>query len=181
MSHALAIPLFARERLPENLFALLSAGRRIGLSLDTRVVAGSNPAPGSSLRSSSFGWQAKCPERRSAERVGGQDSSVVEHVIPSSFFIRRFTVRQHLSGPKTMGYRNCWLAVQIRPPQVFLTCGVAQMDRAAVKTSMSLLARLSTSMGRSLWVIACYWFDSSGRLKYAGLAQWKSSPRVVAG
>ena len=97
---------------------------------------------------------------------------MVEHVIPSSFFIRRFSVRQHFSGPKTMGYRNCWLVVQIRPPRAFITRGVAQMDRAAVKTSMSLLARLSVSMGRSLWVIACYWFDSNGRLKYAGLAQW---------
>jgi hypothetical protein len=105
------------------------------------VVAGSSPAPGS-----------KC-----------QDSSVVEHVIPSSFFIRRFSVRQHFSGPKTLGHRNCWLAVQIRPPWVLITRGVAQKDRAAVKTSMSLLARLSASMGRSLWVIACYWFDSSGR------------------
>jgi hypothetical protein len=64
---------------------------------------------------------------------------VVEHVIPGSFFIRRFSVRQHFSGPKTMGYRNCWLVVQIRPPRAFITRGVAQMDRAAVKTSMSLL------------------------------------------
>src|ERR1041385_3071740 len=46
-------------------------------------------------------------------------------------------------GPKTLGYRNCWLAVPFRPPRVLITRGVAQKDRAAVKTSMSLLARRS--------------------------------------
>ena len=44
-----------------------TTGRRIGLSLTKHVVAGSNPAPGT---------------RR-------QGSSAVEHVIPSSIFIRR--------------------------------------------------------------------------------------------
>ncbi len=45
----------------------ISTGRRIGLSLETRVVAGSSPASGSKCR----------------------NSSVVEHVTPSSTLIRR--------------------------------------------------------------------------------------------
>ena len=66
---------------PKTYSPYFSTGRRIGLSLDTREVAGSNPAFGSSLRSPSFGSASQnALARRSAKRVGGRSSSVVEHV-----------------------------------------------------------------------------------------------------
>jgi hypothetical protein len=79
-----------RKHVADNLFAF-STGRRIGLSLDTRVVAGSSPAFGSRCRS----------------------SSVVEHVIPTSFLIRRYSLTDSIqdcasnfSGPKILDYRT---------------------------------------------------------------------------
>ena len=60
-----------------------STGRRIGLLPLKRVVAGSSPAFGTRRRS----------------------SSVVEHVIPSSFFIRRFFAGRRLWVIETVGWR----------------------------------------------------------------------------
>jgi hypothetical protein len=80
-------------------------------------VAGSNPASGTSLRSSSFGSAShNALARRSAKRVGGRSSSVVEHVIPSSFLIRRIG-----RAPALSAGRRLWVlvdpavAVQVRP------------------------------------------------------------------
>src|SRR6266545_5644721 len=73
------------------------------------VVAGSSPASGTKCRS----------------------SSVVEHVFPVRFLSVVFS-----AGRRLWVYRNCWLAVQIRPSA---SVEVAQLDRAAVNIHLRSL------------------------------------------
>ena len=91
---------------------------------------------------------------------------------------RLTTAFQFPAGRRFWVTGHCRLAVQIR---LRVSARIAQSGRAIV-LSKSLLAR-SRFDGPKLWIIACYWFDSSGGLQlslsklqlgeqYAGLAQW---------
>ena len=68
-----------------------------------------------------------------------------------------------------MGYRYPGRGGSI-PPRGTFRGGVMLALREI--PHIRFLARFVPFDGPKLWVIACYWFDSSGRLKYAGLAQW---------
>ncbi len=69
------------------------------------------------------------------------------------------TALQNLAGRRFWVIGHCRLAVQIR---LRVSARIAQLGRATV-LSKSFLAR-SRFDGPKLWVIACNWFDSSGRL-----------------
>lgn len=77
---------------------------------------------------------------------------------------RLTTAFQFSAGRRFWVIGHCRLAVQIR---LRVSARIAQFGRAIV-LSKSLLARFMAVRqhfdGPKLWVIACYWFDSSGRL-----------------
>ena len=86
-----------------------------------------------------------------------QSSSVVEHVIPSSSFIRQF-----LAGRRSWVIGHCKLAVQIR---FRVSTRVAQFVEPQCYPDRSLPAALggraqALLMGRRHRVI-CHWFDSN--------------------
>jgi hypothetical protein len=114
------------------------------------VVAGSSPASGTKCRS----------------------SSVVEHVIPSSFLIRRFFQRAVDCG-------FSWIASGASSPCRGAVRGCVMQAHRAIPQSPScpllLLAVSHHFDGPKLWVIACCWFESNPR-RNSGVIPQRSLP-----
>ena len=134
-------PTRSLARLP------FTTGRRIGLSPTKRVVAGSSPAFGSRRRS----------------------SSVVEHVIPSSFLIRRSFQRAVDGGLSWTRQWRCKSAPRSNPR--WCNASTPSNSTVAFLSAVFLLIVSCHFDGPKLWVIACCRFESD--LPRSGaVAQW---------